>query len=69
MNEPASTPLRHTDRALDDLFEEITAKIQAGEPVDLEAYAREFPEQAARLRQLLPFAAVLDPKHLQRFKN
>ena len=39
---------------LDDLFEEIAAKVQAGEPVDLEKYAATSPESAERIRRLLP---------------
>jgi serine/threonine protein kinase/tetratricopeptide (TPR) repeat protein len=43
-----------TDRVLDDLLAEISEKLHAGEPVDLEAYARRFPGHAERMRQLLP---------------
>jgi hypothetical protein len=48
-----------SDPALAELFEEIAGKLQAGEPIDLQAYARQYPEQAERLRRLLPAAAVL----------
>jgi WD40 repeat protein/serine/threonine protein kinase len=48
-----------SDSVLVDLFEEIAAKLQAGEQVDLEAYAREHPEQAEPLRRLLPTIHVL----------
>ena len=40
------------DELLDDVFEEITAKVQAGEQVDIEAYARRFPEHVERIRSL-----------------
>ena len=40
------------DELLDDLFEEITAKVQAGEPVDIEQYARRLPQHAERIRSL-----------------
>ena len=48
-----------TDGVLDDLFDQLTAKVQAGEPVDVEAYAREYPEQADRLRSLVPAIQAL----------
>jgi hypothetical protein len=48
-----------SDAVLVDLFEDIAAKVQAGEPVDLEAYARAHPEQAEPLRRLLPTIHVL----------
>ena len=51
---PTSGPRPHVDDLLDELFEEIAAKVKAGEAVDLEAYVRDFPEQAERLRRLLP---------------
>ena len=40
------------DELLDDLFEEITARVQAGEPVDIEQYARRLPQHAERIRSL-----------------
>jgi len=43
-----------SDLALVDLLEEITERIRAGEPVDLEAYVLRYPGCAARLRELLP---------------
>jgi serine/threonine protein kinase/Flp pilus assembly protein TadD len=39
---------------LADLFEELTDKLQAGEPIDLDCYAREHPEYAEQLRQFAP---------------
>jgi serine/threonine-protein kinase len=47
------------DSILTALGEEIAAKYQAGEPVDVEACLREHPEQAERLRALLPTVQVL----------
>ena len=44
---------------LDDLYEKITAKVQAGEGPDLEAYARKFPEYADQLRELARAIGVL----------
>src|SRR5262249_14802358 len=47
------------DRVLAELIEELTRKLQAGEPVDLEAYAAEDPGRAEQLRELLPALRVL----------
>jgi serine/threonine protein kinase/Flp pilus assembly protein TadD len=47
------------DQALGLLVEELTAKLQTGEPLDVEAYARQHPEHAEQLRQLLPALRVL----------
>ena len=44
---------------LDDLIEVLTAKIQAGEPVDLDEAARRHPEYAERLRRLLPALVMM----------
>jgi serine/threonine-protein kinase len=46
-------------RVLEELVEEITTKLQAGEPVSLEAYADGHPEFAGQLRELLPALQVL----------
>ncbi len=51
--EPASSEV------LDNLYEKITAKVQAGEEPDLEAYARKFPEYADQLRELARAIGVL----------
>ncbi len=48
-----------TSEVLDDLYEEITAKVQAGEEPDLEAYVRKFPEYADQLRELARAIGVL----------
>jgi serine/threonine protein kinase len=54
-------------RELDDLVAELTDRLQAGEPVDVEAYLAAHPEHAERLRQVLPalemMAALGDPSH------
>ena len=42
------------DPILDDLVAEISQKLHAGQPVDVEAYAREHPELADSLRRMLP---------------
>ena len=58
MNDPdGRRPCRRSTgptRSLAELVEELTDRLQAGEPVDLEAFAREHPEQAEQLRRLLP---------------
>jgi tetratricopeptide (TPR) repeat protein len=43
-----------SDPVLADLIDEISRKLGAGEPVDLDAYLRDCPEQAEPLRHLLP---------------
>jgi Flp pilus assembly protein TadD/serine/threonine protein kinase len=52
-------PASGHDPILDELFDEIANRLQAGESVDLEAYVRDHPAQAERLRQLLPAMEVL----------
>jgi serine/threonine protein kinase/tetratricopeptide (TPR) repeat protein len=47
------------DPILTDLIEEIADKIQAGEPVDLEAYLAIHAEHADQLRQLLPAVQLM----------
>ncbi|HEV2949528.1 MAG TPA: serine/threonine-protein kinase, partial [Gemmataceae bacterium] len=42
-----------------ELIEELASKLRAGEPVDLETVIRQHPEQADRLRKLLPAVQVL----------
>ncbi len=44
---------------LADLVENLTARLEAGAPIDLEAVLREHPEHAAELRELLPALALL----------
>ncbi len=47
------------DSVLDDLIEALTARLQAGEPVDLEEVARRHPEHAERLQRLLPALVMM----------
>jgi serine/threonine protein kinase len=47
------------DSVLDDLIEVVTAKLQAGQPVDLDEVTRRIPEHAERLRRLLPALEML----------
>jgi WD40 repeat protein/serine/threonine protein kinase len=48
-----------TDPILDDLIEAFAAKLQTGDPLDPEAYAREHPERGEQLRRILPAMLVL----------
>src|SRR6516164_8191886 len=61
MNAAESLSVRASaaDAVLSDLFEEIAAKMAAGEPVDLAAYAAKYPDHAEQLRRLLPAVQVL----------
>jgi eukaryotic-like serine/threonine-protein kinase len=62
MSAPASvsgTRSTSNDAALVELVEEITNRLHAGEPVDLEACVAAHPEHADDLRQLLPALHVL----------
>jgi serine/threonine protein kinase len=61
MTEPASLcePAGSADARLAELIDELTARLQAGEPLDREACLREHPEHAERLAQLLPALEVL----------
>jgi tetratricopeptide (TPR) repeat protein len=47
------------DRVFAELVEELTARLQAGEAVDIDVLAREHPEYAEKLRRLLPALEVL----------
>jgi eukaryotic-like serine/threonine-protein kinase len=53
------TPVGGADAVLAELLDALTEKLQAGEPVDLEAYARAHPECADELRQMLPALEML----------
>src|SRR6516164_9205609 len=44
---------------LADLVEELTARLQAGQPVDLAGCVRDYPEYAYQLRELLPALEAL----------
>ena len=56
---PLAPAASSADRALGLLVEELTAKLQAGVPVDVQAYVEGHPEHAERLRQLLPALRLL----------
>ncbi len=47
------------DQALADLVEELTTRLQAGEPFDLAACLRQHPQHANHLRELLPALQAL----------
>jgi serine/threonine protein kinase len=47
------------DPALNDLIDELTARLQSGEALDLDAVCAEHPEHAETLRRLLPALQVL----------
>jgi serine/threonine protein kinase/Flp pilus assembly protein TadD len=51
--------INSTDARLAELIDELTARLQAGEPVDLEACLRLYPEHAVRLEKLLPALRML----------
>ncbi len=57
---PSAPSQNGTDVVLAELAEEFTNRVQAGEPVDVESYVQRYPEQAERLRRLLPALALLD---------
>ncbi len=48
-----------TDRVLADLLEELAKRIQAGEPVDVEAYLAEHADCVDQLKELLPTVEFL----------
>ncbi|HEV3116073.1 MAG TPA: tetratricopeptide repeat protein [Gemmataceae bacterium] len=47
------------DAAFAEVVEELTAKFQAREPLDVEAYVAKYPEHAEKLRQLWPALQLL----------
>jgi serine/threonine protein kinase len=56
MTEPRSRPeqIAEAEGAFDALVYEVAAKLESGEPVDLDALAVDHPEHVDRLRKLLP---------------
>jgi serine/threonine protein kinase len=56
---PLSRPSAAKDAALAGLMEEITNRLNAGEPVDVEAYAAAHPGCAEELRRLAPALVAL----------
>jgi WD40 repeat protein/serine/threonine protein kinase len=62
---PRLTQGTEADPVLDELLADFANRLQAGEPVEVEAYARQHPERADELRRLLPAVQVLaDLQHL-----
>ena len=59
MSERTITPPADPSAELALLVERLSARLEAGEAVDLEAVAREHPEHAAELRDLLPAVALM----------
>ena len=55
-----SDSLAQVQQQLANVLEEITEKIEAGQPIDLDQYKRKHPELADRLEQLVPAVAVLE---------
>jgi serine/threonine protein kinase/WD40 repeat protein len=49
-----SAPVDGSDAALNAMVEEMASRLQAGDPVDLDAIARHDPERVELLRQILP---------------
>src|SRR5215469_12114165 len=47
------------DAVLDDLIEVLTARLQAGEPVDVDEVVRRHPQYAERLGRLLPALVMI----------
>src|SRR5436309_2412851 len=58
MSEPLPQADGH-DQLVAEFLDEFAARLQAGEPIDVEACARAHPEIAERLRWLLPAAQAL----------
>src|SRR6516162_6856107 len=56
---PAAGPSRATDHSLAELIEELSARMEAGEAVDLQACLDAHPEHAAELRRLFPALQLL----------
>jgi eukaryotic-like serine/threonine-protein kinase len=61
MNQPpfGLSSVDNTDLMAAEFVEDLANRLQAGEPVDLEACAREHPECAERIRRLLPAVEML----------
>jgi serine/threonine protein kinase/Tfp pilus assembly protein PilF len=59
MSEQTITPSANQSAELALLVERLSARLEAGEPVDLEELAREHPEHATELRELLPAMALM----------
>jgi hypothetical protein len=48
-----------SDPILTDLIDEVSRQLEAGEPVDLDAFIAAHPEREEKLRLVLPALAVL----------
>ena len=60
MRQPAQSLDREAgSQILDDVVNQITEKLQTGDPFDLEAYVGEYPELEDQLRKLLPGIQML----------
>ena len=60
MRQPAQSLDREAgSQILDDVVNQITEKLQTGDPFDLETYVREYPELEDQLRKLLPGIQML----------
>jgi serine/threonine protein kinase/tetratricopeptide (TPR) repeat protein len=55
-----SRPSALSDAGFADLVEDLTARLHAGEVLDLDAVLRDLPEQAERLTRLLPALRLLE---------
>jgi hypothetical protein len=58
-HDASSSRIGAADPELDRLIEELTRRVQAGEDIDLEAFAREHPGHTEPLRRLLPALELL----------
>jgi serine/threonine protein kinase/tetratricopeptide (TPR) repeat protein len=54
-----SSSTAETERILGELAEELAGRLRAGEPVDIEGFLADHPEQAESLRRLLPAIRVM----------
>ncbi len=54
-----SMPALEGESILENLVDECTDRLQAGEAIDIEDFARRHPEHAERLRRLLPSLAMM----------
>src|SRR4051812_9050808 len=59
MSARAMTPTDTGAEALADLLERLTARLNAGEPVDPAELRREYPEHAEELLRLLPAVRLM----------
>src|SRR5947209_9290732 len=55
----SAVPSGAIDSALEDVIAEITDRLQAGQPVDIEPYVARHPEWADRLQRVLPALVVM----------